>query len=103
MNDMAMKRLDTDSNVQGDLIEVDISDDEINFLFKRGIINKINLALSKNIDDYEDEFINNFSELGIFHEILKEIQKDYEHSAIDKLVMQVNNALRFKTGVFFFF
>lgn len=99
----AMARLDTDKCVDGDLIDVTISDEQYNLLVKLGLINFININFNINIDEYEDDRI-----IGI--DSLKQLKINIENTflpdnneIVKALLTQVNNALKYKTGVFFYF
>lgn len=54
----AMKRLDTDSNIEGDLVDIEIAQKDIDILYKSGATTELNKNLEIFIDDFEDELIS---------------------------------------------
>lgn len=100
----AMKRLDYDQCQKGDLVEVIVEEHDYNALWDSGIIERLNNKLDKNIDDYEDENITDLDELRQCRVIISERMNEVPSSRIlEKLYSQVNLAIHYKTGVFFFF
>jgi hypothetical protein len=53
----AMERLDTDSCIDGDLVELELPQDSFERLWNSGLFDELNRALSILIDDFEDEKI----------------------------------------------
>ncbi|MCE0829017.1 hypothetical protein LVQ78_23835 [Buttiauxella sp. A2-C2_NF] len=99
----AMKRLDFDECVNGDLIEVLLSEEEYNSLWNTGVINKINSALHINIDDYEDEELLGSTNLLQAKGIIESELSSCMNEILEKLLLQVNKAIEYNTGVFFYF
>lgn len=102
INDEAMKRLDYDQNLYGDLIEWNLTDTECKKLCDSIVIEEINIYLHKNITEYEDEKITTIKELLLCKEIIKKQNFNHE-DLLEKLLYLVNCALDKKTGIFFFF
>lgn len=50
----AMHRLDYNESIDGDLLELELSDNELHILNKVNLFETINYKLGLNIDDYED-------------------------------------------------
>ncbi|AUP76151.1 hypothetical protein CWS02_00280 [Enterobacter sp. EA-1] len=68
------------------------------------IIEILNNQLDKNIDDYEDENITDLDELRQCRVIIGERINIVPSSLIlEKLYSQVNLAIDYKTGIFFYF
>lgn len=100
----AMKRLDVDQCIEGDLVKTFFNEVEYEAFWKSGIADIINCRFDVIIDDYEDEELTNMDQLIELKEIVEEfLLKDSENIAFNKLMDQVNNAINFKTGIFFFF
>ena len=98
----AMKRLDFDCNITGDLIKLDISP-QFYKLFTNGFFSEINQKLNIIIDDYEDEKISGLDNLEQLASIVMNYFlrfKDEIYLRIHALVVQ---AIQKNTGVFFFF
>lgn len=104
VNPEAMNRLDYDQCQEGDLVEVIFEEHDYNELWDSGIIEILNNQLGKNIDDYEDENITDLDELRQCKVIIGERINIVPSSIIlEKLNSQVNLAIDYKTGVFFYF
>ncbi|UXY10993.1 hypothetical protein N7922_00220 [Kosakonia sp. ML.JS2a] len=100
----AMNRLDYDQCQEEDLVEVIFEEHDYNELWDSGIIEILNNQLGKNIDDYEDENITDLDELRQCRVIIGERINIVPSSIIlEKLYSQVNLAIDYKIGVFFYF
>ncbi|MDF7670425.1 hypothetical protein PT276_04280 [Orbaceae bacterium ESL0721] len=98
-----MKRLDFDNCIDGDLIELKLNEDNYNELLKSNILNQLNNELEINIDDYEDEKIINIDQLIIAKNIIEKSIASNKKEILIKLLAQVDNAIKYKTGLFFYF
>lgn len=95
----AMHRLDIDENIEGDLFEIEISDNLFNEMYRQGFIHEINNICDCIIDEYEDEKITNVENI----KKAREIARKYEQiEGIDRVVEAMNKAIEKETGVFFF-
>lgn len=99
----AMKRLDLDKCLPGDLKEFQLSEEQYAQLSQSGIIEKINSSLGKLIDEYEDESIQGQAELGTLLNILSEASEHLKLDSIEKIINLNRLALQNKTGLFFYF
>lgn len=100
----AMQRLEYDDCKHGDLIEMLLNEDEYKKLWSTGVFDVINNELDTNIDDYEDDSIIGVNALYLVQGIIlarKDIISDSE--VLDKLLSQVNLAIKMETGLFLFF
>ena len=97
----AMKRLDYDLSIDGDLIAINLTNELYDEIWKLGFFNEVNSVINKNIDDYEDESIDKKEELELLLEIvLKYLDKDIFFRELYELI---KFAIKYSTGVFFFF
>ncbi|KDN13789.1 hypothetical protein BGI40_11300 [Snodgrassella communis] len=103
VNTSAMKRLDYDDCVDGDLIELTLNEDNYADLLKSNVINQLNTELGINIDDYEDEKIINIDKLIIARNIIENSITSNKNEVLIQLLIQVDNAIKYKTGLFFYF
>ena len=55
----AMSRLDTDSCIDGDLVEITLEQSDFDELRQSGLLGELNSSLSLLIDEFEDESISN--------------------------------------------
>lgn len=98
----AMERLDTDNNIEGDLIDIEISQKEFDILYKSGVIFEFNSCLNINIDDFEDESIP-YKDIDQALSIIKKYKNSSCNSSIfQTLIIQLLAAKEAKTGVFLF-
>lgn len=105
-NNEALDRLDYNKTEEGDLFEVFLGDDVFDELSKLGFFQVINKIAHSNIDNFEDEviteeiYLNNILNSDIFSE------KKYD-AEIFKVVKKIEElffrALKYKTGIFFYF
>ena len=99
----AMSRLDYDACIEGDLVDATITDEDYNSIVKLGLVTSLNELLDINIDDYEDEKIVGIDALTQAKMLIENIFISSESTAVNILLSQVNNAMKYKTGVFFYF
>ncbi|MEX6315796.1 hypothetical protein AB6G19_21170 [Providencia manganoxydans] len=99
----AMHRLDYNESIDGDLLELELSDNQLHILNKVNLFEEINYKLGLNIDDYEDESLHDMNKIKKLNEILTSmINKENEH-IINSILELSNAALNKKTGIFFYF
>ena len=98
INKEAMIRLDYDQNIEGDLVEITITEEELDSLWK--LFLKLNLLLDIHIDDYETEEVTDYKKLLEMKEILIANNTDY---LTEKILHLIELAIDYKTGIFFFF
>jgi hypothetical protein len=102
----ALKRLNYDQTIEGDLIEVILSEEVYNALLSTGIFVTFNTITGSNIDNFEDDSITDERALITVIEsgILDITRYHYalEHIVID-LKLLFTEALKRRTGVFFYF
>ncbi|ENG7682464.1 MULTISPECIES: hypothetical protein [Providencia] len=99
----AMHRLDYNESIDGDLLELELSDNELHILNKVNLFETINYKLGLNIDGYEDESLHDMNKIKNLNEILTSmINKENEH-IINSILELSNAALNKKTGIFFYF
>ncbi len=99
----AMKRLDFDSCLEGDLEEISIPEKNLELLWGIGLFNELNECLDLLIDDYEDESIP-YEKLK---KAIKILQKYIDQGLEIKYLIKINEifkiALDNKTNVFLYF
>nr|WP_314679165.1 hypothetical protein [uncultured Capnocytophaga sp.] len=98
INKEAMIRLDYDQNIEGDLVEITITEEELDSLWK--LFLKLNLILGIHIDDYETEEVTDYEKLLKMKEILMTNNTD---KLTEKILHLIELAIDYKTGIFFFF
>lgn len=103
LNPEAMKRLDLDECLPGDLEEFQLSEEQYAQLSQSGVIEKINPSLGKLIDEYEDESIQGQAELSTLLNILSDAAEHTKLDSIEKIIYLNRLALHNKTGLFFYF
>lgn len=99
----AMSRLDYDECVDGDLIDVNITDEQYHSLVKSGLIGLLNDLLDIYIDEFEDEKIVDVENLTKARLLIENDFLTDKNEAVNLLLSQINKATEFKTGVFFYF
>jgi len=101
----AMRRLDYDECIEGDLIELILDPKEYKELWNTQIFKKINNTISTQIDDYEDCSIINPIKLEIIKNIVEEQIKmsNQGQFLLEKFLYVIKQAITYKTGIFFFF
>jgi hypothetical protein len=104
VNHEAMQRLDVDRCIEGDSIEISLTSSEFDFLWKSGIFREINDRLGIFIDDYEDEELVGIDRLLILKKIIEGyLLRDKSSIILNKFISQVERAIVFNTGIFFYF
>ncbi|ACX86170.1 hypothetical protein [Pectobacterium parmentieri] len=99
----AMSRLDFDTCVDGDLNDVIITDEDYILIVKSGLIRSLNELLDIYIDEFEDEKIVGIDDLIQARMLIENNSTPSGIKAVDLLLSQVNKAIEYKTGVFFYF
>lgn len=103
VNQDAMKRLDYDECIQGDLVEYTPTESEYEQLFKSGLIEALNNATGSMIDHSEDAVIS-IQHLEKAKQIIKQISTDNPNQPIFTQVYEMTEqAQLYNTGVFFYF
>lgn len=103
VNTSAIRRLDFDDCMDGDLIESTLDEDNYANLLKSNVINQLNNELGLSIDDYEDEKIINIDKLITGKNIIQNSIISNNSELLIQLLTQVDNAIKYKTGLFFYF
>ncbi|HBO21360.1 MAG TPA: hypothetical protein DD649_00530 [Providencia sp.] len=103
LSEEAMHRLDYNESIDGDLLELELSDNQLHILNKINLFETINYKLGLNIDDYEDESLHDMNKIESLNEILKSVLNEENKNIIDSILELTNMALSRKTGVFFYF
>ena len=98
INKEAMIRLDYDQNIEGDLVEIIVTEEELDSLWK--LFQELNLLLGIHIDDYETEEVTDYKKLLEMKKILIANNTDY---LTEKILHLIELAIDYKTGIFFFF
>jgi hypothetical protein len=99
----AMQRLDFDECIDGDLLELTISDEQFNCLLGTGLISELNNSIGVNIDEFEDEKITDINKLTIAKTIAEKACATKSDQISQLVLSQIDKAIALKTGVFFFF
>jgi hypothetical protein len=104
-NEDAMSKLDLDMAMPDDLIELAISNQELEYLETIYFIDTINLHCHTLIDNYEEEVIIDITLLKSLIEILEEkyYRKCYNTNLLSSIINLFKEAVLRKTGVYFFF
>jgi hypothetical protein len=105
-NQQALARLDTNSSIENDLIEVTLSNEVYSEVERTGLFSVINKDYGTLIDDYEDDSIVDET---ILNSIVNDqlFEKLSTSSAVKPTILEIKNlflkAIEYKTGVFFYF
>ena len=99
----ALERLDTDSNIEGDLSELLLSNKHFIELWESDIFNKLNESLSIMIDDFEDEQISIKQIPEAKKIVLGTIKENQDVKPLIDLLDQLELAEQKETAVFFYF
>lgn len=102
----ALKRLDFDVTIDGDLMEMIIKEKDYYKLEQTGIFSYVNKLIGSNIGDFEDEGITDLIHIEkvIKSGLLDKERYDKTHtSIIEELKIFFQEALKRRTGVFFYF
>ncbi|PTT56143.1 hypothetical protein DBR33_02795 [Stenotrophomonas sp. HMWF022] len=97
-----MRRMDVDSSLPGDLVELELSDEEFRLHLGSGTTDAINVGLSKLIDEYEDESVEGGKELALSLALLEGVFDATGLEAVGRLVALNRLAIERDTGVFFY-
>jgi len=99
----AMSRLDTDTCIDGDLVEISLDQSDFNELQKSGLIGELNSTLGLIIDEYEDESISNSnldSAITIYEKYRSKL--NLKENKVTEIQDALELARSKNTGVFFF-
>lgn len=99
----AMSRLDFDECVDGDLIDMNITDEQYRSLVNLGLIRLMNDLFDICIDEFEDEKIVGIDDLTQAKLLIENDFLPSENEAVNLLLSQINKAIEYETGVFFYF
>jgi len=99
----AMSRLDFDECIDGDLIDVNITDDRYQTLVELGLIHSLNDLFDIAIDEFEDEKIVGIDDLTQARLLIENNFNPGENESVSILLSQVIKAAKYETGVFFYF
>lgn len=99
----AMSRLDFDECIDGDLIDVNITDDRYQTLVELGLIHSLNDLFEITIDEFEDEKIVGIDDLTQARLLIENNFNPGENESVSILLSQVIKAAKYETGVFFYF
>ena len=98
-----MERLGVDRSIDGDLVEITLTDDEFYSLYSTPVFDSLNSGLQILIDDFEDESIIGIERLKTALALVQRHNRDLNHPQVIQLEQMIEHAIRFETGVFFFF
>ncbi|KEA53971.1 hypothetical protein DT73_04035 [Mangrovibacter sp. MFB070] len=99
----SMSRLDFDNCIDGDLIDINISDDDFSAMMNLGLIELLNKSLDLYIDEFEDEEIVGSDELNHAKIIIENHFTIGKEKMVDIVLTQINKAIKYNTGIFFYF
>lgn len=99
----AMSRLDFDECIEGDLIDLNITDEQYQSLVKSGLIRLMNDLFDIYIDEFEDEKIVGVDVLNQARLLIENDFSPDKNEVINLLLSQINKATEYNTGVFFYF
>ncbi|AWH88641.1 hypothetical protein [Limnobaculum parvum] len=99
----AMSRLNLDTYITGDLIELYLNKEQYQALWKTGVIEQMNKALNIMIDDFEDEKLSGNDRLLHAQQIIESKLISTHCEILQKLLTLVNSAIKHNTGLFFYF
>lgn len=92
------------TGVDDDLIIETISDAEMEYLFLTGPLNEVSLKLDKSfIAPYEEDRIIDISGLNLAKDLTIESIKKNKARVLDVLLLQIDNAIKYRTGIYFLF
>ena len=98
----ALRRLDLDESLPGDIVELELSDEDYALISKSGVLDKINSSLGKMLDEYEDESIQGRSSLSASLIIFNEAYNTTGYDAISRIINLNEIAIENDTGMFFY-
>ncbi|CNK29115.1 Uncharacterised protein [Yersinia pseudotuberculosis] len=102
----AMSRLDFDKCIDGDVIDLNITDEQYRSLVELGLIRLMNDLFDICIDEFEDEKIvgvDSLTQARLLIENDFHSSENSENEAVNLLLSQVNKATEYETGLFFYF
>lgn len=99
----AEKRLNFNENIECDLISVFLNKEDYNAIWKTSFYDEINNKLGVFIDDCESEEITDKEKLKKLHSIILKYEKEIDNPIFPTLKSLTEAAIRFDTGVYFFF
>ncbi len=99
----AMSRLDFDKCIDGDVIDLNITDEQYRSLVELGLIRLMNDLFDICIDEFEDEKIVGVDSLTQARLLIENDFHPSENEAVNLLLSQVNKATEYETGLFFYF
>jgi hypothetical protein len=98
-----MARLDLDQCLSGDLLEIVLADEDFSRIQETGFFEDINRNLDTLIDDFEDEAITERAHMELILKLSKEYGEKFKVDFFGDLIPIVEEAMRKKTGIFFYF
>ncbi|ABX87560.1 MULTISPECIES: hypothetical protein [Yersinia pseudotuberculosis complex] len=98
-----MSRLDFDKCIDGDVIDLNITDEQYRSLVELGLIRLMNDLFDICIDEFEDEKIVGVDSLTQARLLIENDFHPSENEAVNLLLSQVNKATEYETGLFFYF
>ncbi|GHU87408.1 hypothetical protein FACS189476_02810 [Spirochaetia bacterium] len=100
----AKARLDYNENIDGDLVEINISESDFFQLWDTGLFDSLNEKLDLMFDIGEDEEIKELNKMEKAKEIVGNYYKKYKDIILLGEIMDlIDVAIRNKTGIFFYF
>lgn len=99
----AQHRLDLDTCLPTDLIELSVSQSDFGLLFSSGWISEVNHTLNKVVGDYEDEHILDRHELNKLSAISERYFDDTQADIFKSIADLARSAEQLQTGLHFYF
>ncbi len=102
----AEKSLDYDEAANEQLLEILIEEEDFTKLCQMNLFSTINEINNSNIDDFEDEVINNSYQMI---QTIKHLQNKFKllndetKDLVDRIINLFEEAVKRKTGIYFFF
>ena len=106
LTEQANKALYFGQDCNDKVMDVVLSQDEFDALWKDGVWDKINLECNLWIDEYEDENISGLDDITRLIELLKNIEvsdQPMARSGMNKLLEQLKVAAEKRTAIYFYF
>ncbi|WP_050556055.1 hypothetical protein, partial [Yersinia pestis] len=94
-----MSRLDFDKCIDGDVIDLNITDEQYRSLVELGLIRLMNDLFDICIDEFEDEKIVGVDSLTQARLLIENDFHPSENEAVNLLLSQVNKATEYETGL----
>jgi hypothetical protein len=101
----AMKRLEFDTCIEGDLVELKLDQDEFDVIWMSGLFSELNSELDIMIDVYEDEQIS-YDKIDIALGVWRRFVNGNRYQEVTALKMigdLMELAKEKRTGIFFYF